>query len=57
MKNLTSLLLLLSCAAAFGQIKVSTDYEGANAILRKIDGTDIWIKPDLRDTAGRAFLR
>ncbi len=55
MKNLTSLLLLLSCAAAFGQIKVSTDYEGANAILRKIDGTDIWIKPDLRDTEGWWF--
>ena len=55
MKILTAFLFLLICAEIFGQIKVSTDYEGANAIVRKIDGTDIWIKPDLRDTDGWWF--
>ena len=55
MRKLVMFFLAFICAEVLGDIGVNMNYEGANAIINKIDGNSVWIKPDLRDTSTRWF--
>ena len=47
--------LALYALNAFSEIEVNTDYPGGNAVVKKINGNEIFLEQDLRDTSGWWF--
>src|SRR3712207_6610599 len=42
-------------AAGASELKVDADFPGGNIVVERIDGSDIHVSPDLRDTEGTWF--
>lgn len=37
------------------EMRLDVDFPGGNAIIERVDGQDVYLRPDLRDTAGHWF--
>src|SRR5688500_2714481 len=48
-------LLLSTSGVMAAEMKVDADFPGGNVIVDRIDGDDIHVRPDLRDTVGDWF--
>ncbi len=56
MKKIVVFMVSAFCAlSAFSEIEVNTNYAGGNAVVKKIDGNEIFLEQDLRDTSGWWF--
>lgn len=56
MKRLMPLALLLASGIAMGaDVQVASDFPGGNIVLEKIEGNDVFVHQDLRDTRGDWF--
>jgi len=50
--------LIMNCSplAVAGEVRVDADFPGGNIILDKVDGDEVFLHQDLRDTAGDWFF-
>lgn len=52
---LLAVALLLPAMAASADVAIDADFPGGNIILERIEGDDVYVRPDLRDTQGQWF--
>src|SRR5688572_17981758 len=55
MRAFTLTLLVTLLAANARAVKIDVDYPGGNVIVERMDGADVHVRPDLRDTRGNWF--